>query len=122
MSPELISAIQAALERLESWKGRLVTIEESISRAVGESFSYDRHFCTRTRFSLIVEFAGWFFSGSALAVEGSQAGRPAGYQLTLDRVVAVDLSDDGSVGIKERFGQAAERLSVFRLVPEAGPV
>lgn len=115
MSPELITAVEAAIARLESWKGRLISVEESISRAIGESWSYDRHFCTRSRFSLMVEFVGWYFSGSSLAVEGSQGGQPANYQLTLDRVVAVELPEDGSVAFKERFGQAAERVSVFRL-------
>ncbi len=118
MSPELITAVEAAIARLESWKGRLVSVEESISRAIGKSWSFDRHFCTRSRFFLSLEFVGWFISGSALAVEGSQGEQPASYQLTLDLVVAAELPEDGSVAFKERFGQAAERVSVFRLVGE----
>ena len=116
MSPELITAMESAIERLESWKGREVAVEEAISRAVGKSFGYDRHFCTRSRFVFAVEFVGWTISGSAVTVDGSQGGHQAGYQLTLDRVIAAELPEDGSVAFTERFGEVAERRSVFRLV------
>jgi hypothetical protein len=88
MSPQLINVLEAAIARLESWKGGVVQVEESISRLADEGvWSYDRHFCTFSQFSMTVESVGWFFSGSSIDVGGSQGGRPAFYQLTTDRII-----------------------------------
>jgi hypothetical protein len=116
MSPNILRSVEDAFARLESWKGRLVSVEELVSRCVGKTWSYDRHFSTRTEFSLVVESVDWQFSGSSLELRGSQGGRPASYQITMDCLVEVESSDSGSVAFKERFGRAAERCSAFRLV------
>ncbi|MGL6097389.1 MAG: hypothetical protein ACRC7O_16510 [Fimbriiglobus sp.] len=52
-------------------------------------------------------------------VHGTVAGRECEYEISLDAVVAVRRPDDSSVAFKERFGRAAERVSVFRLMTDA---
>lgn len=132
MAPELITAVEEAVALLESWRGRLVRVEETVSRGTGEAWEYDRHGCTRSGQTLVVESVGWRFSGSALMVLGTLAGQPCGYEVSLDAVVGVRRPDASSVALKERFGRAAERVSVFRLAaggqdgepraaPERGP-
>lgn len=44
-SPELITSVEAAIAKLKSWKGRLVFIEESISRAIDKSSAYGSRDC-----------------------------------------------------------------------------
>jgi hypothetical protein len=119
MSPELFTAIEEAMFLLESWRGRLVRVEETLARGAGEEWEYNRHFCTWSRFALVVKRVGWRISGSALMVEGSFGGEFCSHEVNLDTVVAVRRPDGESVAFKERFGQAAERVSVFRLVGSA---
>jgi hypothetical protein len=118
MSPELLIAIKEAIALLESWRGQLVRVEETLARSAGEEWEYNRHFCTWSRFALVVQHVGWRFSGGALCVEGAFGDEMCGHQISLDAVVAVRRPDEASVAFKERFGQAAERVSVFRLVGE----
>jgi hypothetical protein len=101
---------------LESWRGRLVRVEEMLARGTSEEWRYNRHFCTWSRFALVVKDVRWRISGSALIVEGSFGGEFCSHEVNLDTVVAVRRPDGESVAFKERFGQAAERVSVFQLV------
>jgi hypothetical protein len=116
MTPELIAEIEAAFERLQSWKGQLVRIEECITRAVGHEWAYDRHFCTQSSFALLIASVAWALSGSSVMIVGSLGGQPGDYQLTTDRVVSADLPDLGTVCFVERFGEEAERRSLFKLL------
>jgi hypothetical protein len=116
MSPELLTAVQDAIALLESWRGQLVRVDETLARSTGDGWEYDRHGCTHSGLSLVVEYVGWRFSGSALMVHGALSGRECGYEVSLDAVVSVRRPDGASVALKERFGRAAERVSVFRLV------
>ena len=86
MSPELLAAVQEAIELLHTWRGKLVRVEETLARRTGEAWEYDRHGCTRSHFVLVVEFVGWRFSGSALHVEGALGGAECGHQISLDSV------------------------------------
>ena len=115
MSPELLTKVEEVIALLESWRGQLVRVEETLARSTGDGWEYDRHGCTHSALSLVVEYVGWRFSGSALMVQGTLAGRECGYEVSLDAVVAVRRPDESSVAIKERFGRAAERVSVFWL-------
>ncbi len=119
MSPELLTAVQDALALLESWRGRLVRVEETLARGTGKAWEYDRHGCTHSRLAFVVQHVGWRFSGSALCVLGAAAGHDCGYEVSVDALVAVRRPEDGSLALKERFGRAAERVSVFRLVSSA---
>lgn len=47
------------------------------------------------------------------------AGTDCCYEVSLDALIAVRHLDDGSLALKERFGQAAERVSVFQRVTNA---
>ena len=116
--------MQGAIGLLESWRGQLVRVDETLARSVGEGWEFDRHGCTHSGLSLVVEYVGWRFSGSALMVHGAHSGRECGYEVSLDAVVAVRHPDRTAVAFKEWFGRAAERVSVFRLVgnaPDAEP-
>lgn len=116
MSQELLTAVQDAIALLESWRGLPVRVDETLARGTADGWEYDRHGCTRSGLVLIVEYVGWRFSGNALMVHGSLDGRECGYEVGLDAVVAVRRPCGASVAHKERFGRAAERVSVFRLV------
>jgi hypothetical protein len=124
MSPELLTAVEGAIALLESWRGQLVRVDETLARGTGDGWEYDRHGCTHSGLALVVEYVGWRFSGSALMVHGSLAGRECGYEVSVDALVAVRHPDDASLALKEWFGRVAERVSVFRLVgsaPDAEP-
>ena len=124
MSPELLTAVQDAVALLESWRGRLIRVEETLARGTGDAWEYDRHGCTHSQLAFVVQHVGWRFSGSALFVLGAVAGHDCVHEVSVDALVAVRRPDDGSLALKERFGRAAERVSVFRLVasaPDAEP-
>lgn len=116
MSPELITAVEDAVALLESWRGRLASVEETLARSAGEGWEYNRHGCTRSRFSFIVESVHMRFSGAAITVLGALSGGECEYEISLDALVAVQRPDGNSVAVKERFGKVAERVTVFRLV------
>ena len=119
MSPELLTDVEGAIALMESWRGKLVHVEETLARSTGDAWEYDRHGCTHSRQSLVVEYVGWRFSGSALMVDGTSSGHQCSYEVSLDAVVAVIRPDESSVAFKERFGQVAERLSLFRMAASA---
>ena len=119
MSPELLTAVEGAIALMESWRGQLVRVDETLARSTSDGWEYDRHGCTHSSLTLVVEYVGWRFSGSALMVHGVLSGRECGYEVSLDAVVAVRRPDEASVALKERFGRAAERVSVFRLIGTA---
>src|SRR4051794_17491451 len=89
MPPELLTAVKEAIAVLESWRGRLVRVEETLARGTGDGWEYDRHGCTHSQFALVVQSVGWRFSGSALQVLGSLSGIDCGHEVSLDAVVAV---------------------------------
>ena len=105
MSPELLTAVQEAIALLESWRGRLVRVEETLARGTGDALEYDRHGCTRSQLAFVVQHAGLRFSGSALSVLGAVAGCDCGHEVSLDALVAVWRLDDGSLA---RFTGARE--------------
>ncbi len=115
MQPELLSTVQDAIALLESWRGQLVTVHAMLARGTGDEWEYDRHHCTHTRLSLVIEHVGCRFSGAALMVLGTLDGQQCEYEVSLDALVAVRRTDESSIAFKERFGQAAERVSVIRL-------
>ena len=116
MPPVLADAL-AALEHLEGWRGRVVTVSENISRAVIRGqFTYDRHFCTHSHVVFTLGTVGWGMSGSTLMLDGRRDAAPVWYQLTTDRLAAVERPDDATVVFVERFGAEAERRTTVRLV------
>lgn len=124
MSSELITAVEEAIALLESWRGRFVHVEVTSARGTGDNWEYDRHIHTHSQLAFVVQHVGWRFSGSALFVHGAVAGWSCGHEVSLDALVAVRRLADGSLALKERYGRAAERVSVFRLVasaPDAEP-
>ena len=124
MSPELLTAVEGAIALLESWRGQLVRVEETLARDTGDGWEYDRHGCTHSQIAFVAQFVGVRFSGSALQVLGALSDIECGHEVSLDSVVAVRRPDADSVAFKERFGRVAERVSLFRLVgspPDANP-
>jgi hypothetical protein len=104
MSPELFTAIEEAMVLLDSWRGRLIRVEETLARYTSEEWQYNRHFCTWSRFAMVVKYVGWRISGSGLHVEGSSGGELCYHEVNTDSVVAVRRPDGASVAFKERFG------------------
>jgi hypothetical protein len=47
--------IKEAIALLESWRGRLVRVEEALARSASEKWEYDRRFCAWSRFALVVQ-------------------------------------------------------------------
>ena len=86
----LAAKIEAAITKLNLWQGRWVTINESLSRIRNQVWSHDRHFATRSQFPLLLEQAGWCISGSTIDLSGRSDEQQSYYQLTLDRLVAVE--------------------------------
>lgn len=119
MSSELSTAVEDAIALLESWRGRFVHVEVTLARGTGDDWEHDRHIRTHSRLTFAVQHVGWRFSGSALFVYGAAAGWDCGHEVALDALVAVRRLADGSLALKEQFGRAAERVSVFRLVASA---
>ena len=121
MSPELVSAVEEATARLESWKGQRVCVEVMLAVGIGDAWESDRHGSTRSQFTLVVEIVGRRFSGNALMVLGSLEGQQCDHEIDVDRLVGVRQPDAVTIAFKEQFGRAAERVSIFRLrgAPEA---
>ncbi len=97
MSPELLTAVQEAVALLESWRGRFVRVEETLTRETGEAWDYDHHGCTPSQLAFVVQHVGWRFSGSALYVLGAVAGCDCDHEVSLDALVAVRRPDDESL-------------------------
>jgi hypothetical protein len=97
------------VRELESLKGERLVIHESISRSrdVGK---HDRHFATSTRFELVLERIGAYFSGTQLCLEGEGDSQ---YGIALDSVVSVRREGEVLV-VVEWFESETERRTTIR--------
>ncbi|MGA2496247.1 MAG: hypothetical protein ABSH20_00815 [Tepidisphaeraceae bacterium] len=111
---ELIDKVDAAMERLASWKGHLVKITESLSRSRNLPCPHDRHFATHASFTMRLDNFMLAISGTRMSLTGTSGDSPASYELTLDRVVVIDNTDPDAIVIVEHFEQETERESTFR--------
>jgi hypothetical protein len=108
-----LDQIEALMSRLEAARRKVVAISESISRLREEEFGHDRHFASSSKFSMKLNHVGWAISGSSLTLDGSCDDQDCWYQIALDVVASVELTEDGAV-IVERFEQHTERRSTIR--------
>jgi hypothetical protein len=115
MSPQLVQQVELALREMESWRGEVLLVEESLSRDCDLPRPHDRHFATLSRFPLRLENVGWAISGSSITLDGNSDGHPSFYQIAMDIVVFVDMSETERIIFVERFEQRTERRSILRV-------
>ena len=113
MNRTTLDQIEALMSRLGPVRGNVVTIDESISRSREKEFAHDRHFASSSKLSMKLNHARWAISGSLLTLDGSCDGEDCWYQIALDAVVSVELTEDRVV-VVERFEQRTERRSIIR--------
>jgi hypothetical protein len=101
---------------LDAWKGQLLLIEESLSRARGRPHAHDRHFATITRFPLRLDHVGCTLSGTAITLAGHSGKRPSLYQLTADKLVSIEFTHATEITFIEHFDEHVERRTTIRRV------
>jgi hypothetical protein len=120
MASPIAATVDDTIARLQTWVGREVVIEASLSRV--PSAGHDRHFATSTQFAMRLEFVGARFSGSALMFEGRQGGGCVLHEVSLDATQVLEFVAPDHLAIVERFGPGLERqTTVSARVPEAEP-
>lgn len=94
---------QKLIDLANSFKGKQVTVSESISRSRNKD-KHNRHFSTYTKFSFTVENILVTFSGSQLLFTNTDAQ----YGISLDGVATFQ-SNENELEIIEHFEQETER-------------
>ncbi len=117
MNRDLIPQLEPLAEILRAWRGSLVEVVEQVARLPG---TFDRHFTTTTQLVMKLEDVAITFSGGSLTLSGTTGSWPATYQATCERLEELSLGPREVVFL-ERFGQTAERRSVFRVLEEMAP-
>jgi hypothetical protein len=120
MASPIAATVDDTLARLQSWVGRVVVVEASLSRV--PSAGHDRHFAISTQFAMRLEFAGARLSGSALMFEGRHGGEWVRHEVSLDAAQVLEFIAPNTLAIVERFGPELERqTTVAARAPEAEP-
>lgn len=113
MKHEIIEHVEALMLRLEDARGQVIAVDESISRMRRERFGHDRHFASSSRFSMTLKHVGFAVSGSSLTLEGTCGDRDCWYQIALEAVVSLEVTDHVAV-VVEQFEQHTERRSTIQ--------
>jgi hypothetical protein len=96
-------------EAIESFKGKNIVIHESLSRVRSAgNRSHDRHFATKTRFSMNLEDVTSYFDGLHLSLESIEGFM---YQISIMNIVVFEMDDQGVLKIIEQFEKEIERLT-----------
>jgi hypothetical protein len=101
--------LTATTEMLASWKGREISVVESISRSPGAG-GHDRHFATRSALSFSLERAMWAISGGRLMLLGTDS--RFGYEVAFDAVSAGTVGAS-EVRLVESLGASVVRVSTI---------
>ena len=121
MNAQTISERANLLERtaamLSEWKSRKVKVIESVARRLTPS-GHDRHFATRSTFTLVIDHVGWALSGARLLVLGVDP--DFSYEVALDAVESVQI-DARQVSLVERFEHHTVRSTTFSLADDDEP-
>ncbi len=88
-------------------RGQRATFTESISRS--RDIGHDRHFATRTCFSMRVGDVNFFFSGTQMAFRGEDAC----YGISLDSVASYSVDEGGTMQVIEHFEHETERRTTI---------